>query len=382
LAAGTVITAVGAGIFALGAVIGGAATVIGFLGAVFAALVSPIGLTIGAIVAATAAWARYTASGRAAVSYLIERLGAFLAFGREVFGGIVDALLAGDIALAGRVAMAGLMVAVATGKAGIVRSWEDLKLRFFGLWDELSIKAQGAVAFIGGAFRSFAEQLGIDLPNLTALLTGVWTVFEIGAIAAFKTAMNAAMGFLSMMKLVTAGITAAFSEAQKLAPGAVSTAVAGVNAGGKATTGIDFAKIIADAEQARAETEAQLRGELSGRVMERESGRAAAIDSAAGAVAKARAELDEALAKAAAARKAAEERKADGPVPEGADIPDVVDIKRQALVTFSAAALVAGGGASPMQRVVDELRAIRERADKEIELGKKLLDKPVPGLRE
>ena len=69
-------------------------------------------------------------------------------------------------------------------------------------------------------------------------------------------------------------------------------------------------------------------------------------------------------------------------MPEGAEIPDVVDIKRQALVTFSAAALVAGGGASPMQRVVDELRAIRERADKEIEIGKKLLDKPAPGLRE
>jgi hypothetical protein len=279
--------------------------------------------------------------------------------------------------------MAGLMVAVATGKAGIIGSWEDLKLRLLGLWDELSIKAQGAVAFIGGAFRSFAEQLGIDLPNLTALLTGVWTVFETGAIAAFKSAMNAAMGFLSMMKLVTAGITAAFSEAQKLAPGAVSTAVAGVNAGGKATTGIDFAKIITDAEQARADTEAQLRGELTGRQMERETGRAAAIDSAAGAVAEARAELDDALAKAAAVRKAAEERRAGGPAaPDAADVPDVVDIKRQALVTFSASALVAGGGASPMQRVVDELRAIRERADKEIEIGKKLLDKPVPGLRD
>jgi hypothetical protein len=54
--------------------------------------------------------------------------------------------------------------------------------------------------------------------------------------------MKAAMGFLTMMKLVTAGITAAFSEAQKLTPGAVSTALAGANAGAKATTGIDFAR--------------------------------------------------------------------------------------------------------------------------------------------
>jgi hypothetical protein len=86
------------------------------------------------------AWARYTASGRAAISYLSARLGEFLAFGREVFGGIADALMAGDLALAGRVAMAGLMVAVRTGQLAIITSWEDLKLRIFGIWDELSIR--------------------------------------------------------------------------------------------------------------------------------------------------------------------------------------------------------------------------------------------------
>ena len=385
LALGGIIAAAGAGLFVMGAAISTVLAAAAALGTVLGALVSPIGLVIAALAAGAVAWARYTASGRAAISYLSARLGEFLAFGREVFGGIADALMAGDLALAGRVAMAGLMVAVRTGQLAIITSWEDLKLRVFGIWDELSIQAQAAVAFIAGAFTSFGEQIGVQWSDISAALTGVWIGFETAAIAAFQGAMKAAMGFLTMMKLVTAGITAAFSEAQKLTPGAVSTALAGANVGAKATTGIDFAKIITDAEAARAETEARLRGGAAGRQMEREAGRAGAIEAAATAAAQARSELDTALEEARKARRAAEARKAGGGAagPDAEDGGIVAEIKQKALVTFSAASLVASGGGD---RLVEKQIRLAEQQVAKAELIHQdlvtLKNKPPPGLRE
>jgi hypothetical protein len=384
VAAGAIITVIGAGIFALGAIISGVAAVIAFLGSVFAALVSPIGLTVAAVTAAIVAWTRYTASGRAAVTYLTERLGEFLAFGKEVFGGIADALMAGDLALAGRVAMAGLMLAVETGKLAIIESWHDLKISLFAIWDEVRIQAQAAVAFIAGAFTSFGQQLAAQFPEVFAALSAAWSGFEAGAIAAFQSAMKGAMGFLSMMKLVTAGITAAFTEAQKLTPGAVNAAVAGANAGTNASTGIDIAQIVADAERAREQAEANARAGAAGGRMSREADRAGAIDAAAAAVAGARAELDAALAKAATARKDIEARKGAGddagPV---TDSPDVVSLKRQALVTFSGAGLMAsaaGGGNLQMQQVRLAQRQVQQGDVIHQDLVT-LKDKKPPGMR-
>lgn len=124
-----VIGAVGAGLVALGAAgamgamvltglasIGGMiATIFGGVVAVLGAIVSPLGLLVAGVAAAAVWFFRFTEAGRSMVSVVGTQLAALFAFVKDVFGGIVDAIMSGDLALAGRIAMLGLEVAWRTG---------------------------------------------------------------------------------------------------------------------------------------------------------------------------------------------------------------------------------------------------------------------------
>ena len=111
IAAGTAISILGSGLIFAGFALQGLAAIVGLLGSALAFVLSPIGLLTAALVGGVVAWARYTESGKSAVSAIRDRFGELFTIAKETIGGISDALMAGDIALAGQIAFAGLKIA-------------------------------------------------------------------------------------------------------------------------------------------------------------------------------------------------------------------------------------------------------------------------------
>lgn len=131
VAAGSAIMAVGAMFIGAGAAIGGivsvfsalsaiagvAVSVMGAIGAVLASILSPVGILVAALVAGAVAWAKFTESGQSAVGglmgFITETFGGIRTTVTDTMGGIIDAIKAGDLALAGQIAMVGLKLVVA-----------------------------------------------------------------------------------------------------------------------------------------------------------------------------------------------------------------------------------------------------------------------------
>ncbi len=178
LVAGGVIAGIGAGFIALGAVIGGVMTVISAVGSAIAFLISPVGMVLVGVAALTAAiaggayyWLRFTESGKAALGSLTAFLQPFITTITTAFGGIADALKAGDLQLAGQIAITGLRLiflqgieAIAklfSGKIGDAIGTIGKKIAggdFKGVWDT-AVKGMAAVwdGFVAGIVSAFAD---------------------------------------------------------------------------------------------------------------------------------------------------------------------------------------------------------------------------------
>ena len=90
------------------------------LAALAAALSSPLALIAAlgaALVAGTIYWARFNESGRAAVQAVMGFFAPLLTTVRTTVGAIGDALMAGDIVLAGKIAVKGLQLVFQQGLA-------------------------------------------------------------------------------------------------------------------------------------------------------------------------------------------------------------------------------------------------------------------------
>ena len=153
----------------------------GFVGSVFAAvsgalslLLTPMGLIAALLTAGVFVWARYTQSGQNAVSSLMKVFGALAATVKQAFGGIFDALNAGDLSLAGTVAIAGLKLALLQGIAALSDA-------------------------VGGALGDFIGVFGSELAS--GDLTGAWD--------------TAVKGMAAVWDSFTEGITAAFTQAAR-----------------------------------------------------------------------------------------------------------------------------------------------------------------------
>lgn len=141
--AGVAMMGLGASILAVNAAISLMASTAAAIGAVFTVLASPVTLVTAALGAGVYAWARYTESGQAAVSSLMGALKPFLQTFRDTFGGITDAIMGGNWALAGQVAMAGLRVALLQGFAAI----DKISGNFFGKFGSQIMKGDFLGAF-------------------------------------------------------------------------------------------------------------------------------------------------------------------------------------------------------------------------------------------
>jgi len=123
------VAAVAAGIAGAGVVLvglGGTITVLGMalsgIATLFGAILSPIGLLIAGVAAGTAAFVQFTETGSWLADTLMGDFGVAFDTVKQTIGGITDALAAGDMALAGQIAMTGVKAAFLEATKSI-RGW-------------------------------------------------------------------------------------------------------------------------------------------------------------------------------------------------------------------------------------------------------------------
>jgi TP901 family phage tail tape measure protein len=128
------IGAVGVTLFALGGAIVGTATILTGIAASFTAiggaitlLFSPIGLLIGGLAGAMTYFVAFTDTGRQMVADVTGYFGKLGASVQTTFDGISAAISSGDMAAAGKVAMAGLNLVWLEGTAELQEIWSSFR---------------------------------------------------------------------------------------------------------------------------------------------------------------------------------------------------------------------------------------------------------------
>lgn len=154
---GIALTAAGAALFVLGK---GIALTGALVGAVKSVL-SPLGLLAAGIAGLGALWVRGTAEGQQFWSDLKETA-------TTAWGGIVDAVKSGDLVLAGRIAIQGLIVA-----------WKQLKSALGGTWDSLTTGLASVLndmqAMMSTAWVSISESVQSIWVETMAGVKGLYT---------------------------------------------------------------------------------------------------------------------------------------------------------------------------------------------------------------
>ena len=162
----TVAVAAKVAAFAIGPLIGAISllgTVVGVAGGAIAALLSPMGLLLAAVVGLGAAIFTQTNIGSRALDFIAAKFGDLAEIAREAFGGIVDALQDGNFELAADIAMKGLKLAWLEGTRELRSVWGD-----FEDWMNKSlVKISGKVTEFGTGLIS--KITGFVSENATAL---------------------------------------------------------------------------------------------------------------------------------------------------------------------------------------------------------------------
>ena len=165
---------------ALSAVLGGIATIATAVGAaVVGFIVSPIGLTIVAITAAVAAFLVYTEAGQNLINFFTQNFGQIFEVVSQTIGGIVNALNAGQLALAAEIGFRGMQVAILSVLNAITG---DFRVFVTTLTSVLT-QTIGSLANQIGSLLQFA---GFDDTKLKVFAASLNTGIQTGVISGLK----------------------------------------------------------------------------------------------------------------------------------------------------------------------------------------------------
>jgi hypothetical protein len=146
------------------------------LATIIGGLLSPFGLVLIAVgILAYAFREDLAAAGSEAFSYLKDLAGKFAGDFQETWGGIADAIAAGDLALAAEVAWAGLKIVWARGVNEFKKLWEGAKWWLFTVWDEISTKIAAVMIEVVAAIEKAwekAKKLGKEVVNVLRAAAG------------------------------------------------------------------------------------------------------------------------------------------------------------------------------------------------------------------
>lgn len=187
LIAGAAITAVGAGLITLGVSLKFVAFAMSGIKAGFSLLIGVLNLVTNPIVligVALAALVGYfllaTETGGKVVSFLKGKFASLYETCKEVFGGIADALAAGDISLAAKILWVGIKSAFLDGTIELQKAWEDFKSGFVqtaiaAFYGTLEIYETVKAALLT-AFDSTVEVMGNIWDTFTSSFSDAWDV--------------------------------------------------------------------------------------------------------------------------------------------------------------------------------------------------------------
>lgn len=180
IAFGLLFSGLASGIGAFLAIASGVGTALSAIGTVAAAILSPIGLVVAAIAGLGAAALVYSGAAGEALEWLRDQFGRLGDFAKSVFGGIRDALSAGDIGLAAEILWKSLEVAWRTGVAELNTIWIGAKNDFLDVFSKLW---HGALAFSQEIFHA----LEVAWIETTAFLSKTWVNFTSGFESAWES---------------------------------------------------------------------------------------------------------------------------------------------------------------------------------------------------
>jgi hypothetical protein len=201
IAGGAALIAFGGTLTLLGMGIGGivtAATAMGgIIASAFAFAISPAGMLIGSLVSGAAAFSILAGAGTDNLSYLGSRFIDLHTTATSAWQGIVDAVMSGDLALAGQIAVNGVLLEWMKISAPIMGLWDMWTASFRDVWDV-------ATTYLSGIFIS-----------MIAGLRSVWHGF-IGLIASSLQRLAGVVGLQSSVLLeIEAGAQRGLNSAEK-----------------------------------------------------------------------------------------------------------------------------------------------------------------------
>ena len=193
-AAGAAFVGIGTTLTIAGIAVGGFATVIG-------ALVSPIGLAVAAI----GGIAHYTGIGGKALGWLGDMFTWLFDVASETWGGIADALAAGDLGLAAEVAWSAVLMVWHTATQEIRKVWAEAVYWVQSTWDEihytlldtfdaLGFTWNGTVGDMGVTWAGYCAQAKILWQDVIEYLGKSWDWLQTKVTEAFATMFAYAQG--------------------------------------------------------------------------------------------------------------------------------------------------------------------------------------------
>ncbi|WP_437226003.1 phage tail tape measure protein [Planctomicrobium sp. SH661] len=183
LAAGVALIGLGGAIQLVAFGLGGLATAVGTVASLLGALLSPIGLILAGI-GALGAYLIYTSDlGGQALDWLGAQFNALKSTAIRAFGGIGDALAAGDLGLAARILWLTLEMEWQKGINALNQQWVEVKRFFVAVWTE---------AVYGAAEVSANAWAGLQAgwAETVDFLADAWALFTTGLTKTWNTAIG------------------------------------------------------------------------------------------------------------------------------------------------------------------------------------------------
>ncbi len=182
VALGTVISGIGVALGTAASVIAAVGTALGLIGTVVGALLSPIGLATAAVVGLGAYLIYTSGAGTLALAWLGRKFNALKEVALAAWGGISDALAAGDLALAARILWLTLKLEWQKGVNALNQHWLALKNFFLSIWTE---------AVFGAAAIATTAWAGLEAGwvETVSFLADAWTLFTTNLTKTWNTAV-------------------------------------------------------------------------------------------------------------------------------------------------------------------------------------------------
>lgn len=152
--------------------------VLGSIGTALAAVASPVMLLAAGVAAGAVAWVNWSSSGQAAWEGLLAAVQPIAVTLRDTFGNVKDAITGGQWALAGKLAIAGLKLAVFQGLAAIQDAFPRVfgaVLRTVGKVGDGVVKAWGKVTgFLTAQWNTWGKATLDTILEVAGLIPDIW----------------------------------------------------------------------------------------------------------------------------------------------------------------------------------------------------------------